>query len=102
MSHLNRNSLRPALSSNMRKMLVALRIHSRFLRRFTSPIHLTSALNPLRSGARSLIRLMKFSVPARLAVAAHDAGFLQHCHARSQSHGCGTAPIKSISSSSVL
>ena len=102
MSHLNRSSLRPSLSSNVRKMLVALRSHSRFLRRFSSPIHLTIAWNPLRSTPRDLIRLMKFSVPARLAVAAQDDGFLQHCHARSQSHGCGTAPIKSSSSSSVL
>ena len=81
-----------------------MRIHSRFLRRCTSPMHLTIAWNALRSmsSACDLIRLMKFSVPARLAVATQDDGFMQDCHARSQSHGCGTAPIKSISSSSVL
>eukprot|EP00974_Lingulodinium_polyedra_P107284 10384675-Lingulodinium_polyedra.AAC.1 len=45
---------------------------------------------------------MKCSVPARSTAACQDDGFLQRCHARSQSLGCGTAPCKSSSSSSRL
>ena len=45
---------------------------------------------------------MKCSVLARCAVAHHEDGFLAHCHARSQSLGCGTDPCKSSSSSSEL
>ena len=100
-SHLNIKSFLEALSSKPMERAVAARSASRFLLRTTSAMVTQRAFQDLRCTARVRIWQIKLDVTSSRSAASHDRGSRAIRHARSQSWGCGTLPLRSLSSSSV-
>ena len=80
---------------------MAARSASRFLSRTTSAMQTQRAFQDLRCTARVRIWQIKLDVTSSRSAACHDRGSRAIRHARSQSWGCGTLPLRSLSSSSV-
>jgi hypothetical protein len=100
-SHLNIKSFLVALSSKATETVVAARRASLFLLRTTSAMVTQRAFQLFRCTARGRIWQMKLDVTSSCSAACHDRGSLEIRHARSQSWGCGTLPLRSLSSSRV-
>ena len=100
-SHLDVKSFLEALSSKAMEMAVATRRASLFLLRTTSAMVTQRAYQLFRCAAKWRIWQMNLDVTSSCSAARHDRGSLAIRHARSQSWGCGTLPLRSLSSSRV-
>lgn len=100
-SHLNTKSFLEALSSKAIDTVVANRKDSLYLSRTTSAMVTQRAIQFLRCTAKERIWQVKLGVTSSCLTACHDRGYLEIRYARNQSWGCGTWPLKSLSSSPV-
>ena len=100
-SHLNIRSFLEFLSSNAIDIVVASFSAFLFLSRNTSAMVTQSFFQPFRCTGMERILQMKLDVISSCSAACHDRGSLDIRQARNQSWGCGTEPLRSLSSSAV-